>query len=130
MNSKSTQLPLIKHFEKLDDYRQQHKIDHLLIDIVGITILAVIANANSWTEIEEFGNAKKDRLKKYFLLPNGIPSHDTFRYFFMHLNPKTNVLLNGLVIWIYLLKIKLFLLMEKHYDILLIPNQKKNLYIS
>ena len=68
----------IQHlFADLEDPRQAHKIRHRLVDIVLLAILAVISNAQSWTEIQAFGEAKQDWLKQYLTLENGIPSHDT-----------------------------------------------------
>ena len=76
------------HFGKMEDPRNSSLCRHKLIDILGIAILAVICGANEWTEIEEYGNSKIEFLEKYFELPNGIPSHDTFGRFFRLLNPK------------------------------------------
>jgi hypothetical protein len=50
----------------------------LLLDIIGITICAVICGADSWVEIENYGNAKQEWLSRFLALPNGIGSHDTF----------------------------------------------------
>jgi len=60
----------------------EKKTSHKLIDIITITICAVISGANGWTEVEEYGNAKYDWLKTFLELPHGIPSHDTFGRFF------------------------------------------------
>jgi predicted transposase YbfD/YdcC len=69
----------IKHFEDVKDPRVNvHNQFHNLDDILLLTVLAVICGANAWTEIEEFGNAKREWLKGILELPNGIPSHDTF----------------------------------------------------
>jgi len=75
-------------FSELTDPRIEKKTAHKLIDIVIIAVCAVICGAESWTEIELFGNEKKDWLEKHLELPNGIPSHDCFRYLFMKLDPK------------------------------------------
>lgn len=48
---------------------------------------AIISGAETWNEIEDFGNEKIDWLTKYLDLPNGIPSHDTFNRFFSTLDP-------------------------------------------
>ena len=61
---------------------------HLLIDIIAITICAVICKCETWYEIAEYGLQKQDWLNTFLKLPNGIPSHDTFRRVFMILNPK------------------------------------------
>ena len=71
-------LPIMTHFENMPDPRQSSKIEHKLIDIIIITICAVICGADSWVEVEEFGKEREKWLKKFLDLPNGIPSHDTF----------------------------------------------------
>jgi predicted transposase YbfD/YdcC len=75
------------HFSSLSDPRAQHSIDHLLIDIVVITICAVICGAESWVDIENFGHAKHPWLCEFLELPHGIPSHDTFERLFARLQP-------------------------------------------
>ena len=52
MSSSSKQsASLLKHFENLEDLRTEYLIEHRLLDIVGITICAVICGADSWVEI-------------------------------------------------------------------------------
>jgi hypothetical protein len=81
-------LPLKEHFSSLKDPRAQHSIDHLLLDMVLITICAVICGADTWGEIENYGIAKQAWLKTFLELPNGIPSHDTFERLFARLRPE------------------------------------------
>lgn len=81
-----TKKGLIEIFSELEDPRMANKISHKLIDIVVIAVSGTLCGAESWTEIELFGQEKEEWLKKYLELPNGIPSHDTFRYFFMKLD--------------------------------------------
>jgi len=64
-------------FKNLPDNRIERNKQHLLIDIVILTIIAVICGADSWDSIELFGKSKKEFLLKFLKLPNGIPSHDT-----------------------------------------------------
>jgi predicted transposase YbfD/YdcC len=64
------------------------KTAHKLVDIIIITICAVICGANHWTEIEEYGKTKFVWLKTFLELPNGIPSHDTFGRVFSILSPE------------------------------------------
>jgi hypothetical protein len=47
----------------------------------------MIANANTWVDIANFGKAKLDLLRRFLELPNGIPSHDTFGRVFAKLDP-------------------------------------------
>ncbi len=84
---KSQNSILLAYFQNLSDPRQQWKISHELLDIVVIAISAVLSGAESWTEIELFGQEKKDWLSTFLDLPNGIPSHDTFRNVFICLDP-------------------------------------------
>jgi len=73
-------------FAELTDPRSNHGLQHKLLDIVIIAILAVISGADGWTDIETFGEAKEAWLRKFLELPHGIPSHDTFRYVFARLD--------------------------------------------
>ncbi|MDR1987188.1 MAG: transposase family protein, partial [Treponema sp.] len=63
-------------FESLEDKRFEPYGEHLLSDIVMITLLGVLANANEWNETAAFATAKAEWLKSFLALPNGIPSHD------------------------------------------------------
>ena len=76
-------------FEGLSDPRSEtHSSRHLLVDILMLTILAVICSADSWVAIERFGRSKEEWLKTFLELPNGIPSHDTMGDLFSRLDPK------------------------------------------
>ena len=68
---------LHKYFSKLPDSRSRKNQKHSFTDIIVLSIIAVICGAESWDDIEQFGNSKKDFLKNILWLPNGIPSHDT-----------------------------------------------------
>jgi predicted transposase YbfD/YdcC len=81
------ELSLAHHFADLTDPRIDRSRLHELLDIVAIAICAVVAGADSWDDIEDFGNAKIDWLGTFLDLPNGIPSHDTFRRLFERLDP-------------------------------------------
>src|SRR4051812_36394627 len=76
------------HFADLLDPRGEHSRRHELLDIIGIAICAVISGAESWTAVEAYGRAKHDWLTHFLALPNGIPSHDTFRRVFCLLDPE------------------------------------------
>jgi predicted transposase YbfD/YdcC len=81
------ELSLAHHFADLTDPRIDRSRLHELLDIVAIAICAVVAGADSWDDIEDFGNAKIAWLGTFLELPNGIPSHDTFRRLFERLDP-------------------------------------------
>ena len=52
-----------------------------------IAVCAVIACAESWDDIALYGRSKLAWLSTFLDLPNGIPSHDTFRRVFMLIDP-------------------------------------------
>lgn len=79
---------LLDFFENLEDPRRDKCKKHLLLDIVGISVCAVICGCEAWDEIEDYGKVKYDWLKSFLSLPNGIPSHDTFNRVFSNLCPE------------------------------------------
>ena len=78
---------LIEHLEQISDPRIERTKRHKLIDVLVIAVCATICGAEAWTEMEEFGQAKEAWFRRFLELPNGIPSHDTFRRLFMLLKP-------------------------------------------
>jgi predicted transposase YbfD/YdcC len=67
----------LKNVQQFEDPRIRWT-QHSLTDIVIIAIMAVLSGADDWDTIQAYGDAKKDWLSEFLLLPNGIPSHDTF----------------------------------------------------
>ena len=80
---------IITIVKKQKDTRYQPNVKHKIEDIILITLFAVLAKCNEWTEIESFAIKKEKWLKKYLELPNGIPSHDTIQRVISILNPHT-----------------------------------------
>jgi len=72
----------------MPDPRLNRKKLHQLGDIMAIAILAVICGAETWVDMEDFGVARYDWLKRFLELPNGIPSHDSFNRVFSLIDPK------------------------------------------
>jgi len=79
---------LEQHFGDLPDPRIDRTKLHKLLDILAIAICAVIAGADNWEDIEEFGKARLDWFRTFLELPNGIPTHDTFTRVFARLDPE------------------------------------------
>ncbi len=69
---------LEEYFSKVPDPRVNRTKEHKLIDIIAITICAVICGAQGWVDVELYGKSKQGWLSTFLELPNGIPSHDTF----------------------------------------------------
>jgi predicted transposase YbfD/YdcC len=80
-------LSLLHHFADLDDPRADHTKRHDLLDIVALTVCAVVSGADAWTEVETYGLQKQPWLETFLALPNGIPSHDTLGRVFAALDP-------------------------------------------
>ncbi len=81
------QADLSSYFTDVKDPRVNRTKKHLLKDILVIAILAVIAGAQGWEDIENYGCAKQQWLEEFLELPNGIPSDDTFRRVFERIDP-------------------------------------------
>ncbi len=77
----------ISHFfSDINDYRVGPR--HLLIDVIVISILASICDADSYVDIANWGKANEYWLQEYLKLPCGIPSHDTFNDIFRMIIPE------------------------------------------
>jgi len=68
---------LMECLEFVEDPRVQGRSKHLLIDILVISVCAILCGAEGIVEIAFFGQQKESWLKRFLLLPCGIPSHDT-----------------------------------------------------
>jgi predicted transposase YbfD/YdcC len=88
----------LSYFAELRDPRVERTREHLLEEILLITIAAVLSGAGSWNEIEGYGKAKRLWFKGFLKLPGGIPSHDTFNRVISGLDPAE--LENGFVAWV------------------------------
>jgi hypothetical protein len=76
------ELTLVEHFQSIQDYRENHNKQHLLIDIIVVAVCCVICGADNFVEIQTIANEKIDWFRTFLSLPNGIPSHDTFNRVF------------------------------------------------
>ena len=89
---------IIDHFTELEDPRIDRRKRHSLIDIIVVTVCAVISGAETWEDIEDYGKYKEEWLTRFLTLANGIPSHDTIRRLFIRLDP--NALQQCFLSWI------------------------------
>lgn len=78
---------LIDCFSEMKDPRIDRRRRHSLIDIIVIAVLAVIANADTWKDIQIWGVTHQEWLRTLLKLPNGIPSRDTFRRTISRIDP-------------------------------------------
>lgn len=78
----------IAELETLEDPRCAWKVEHRLIDILVIAVCAVLGEAETFEDIALYGRCKHAWLAQFLALPNGIPSHDTFRRVLMLVDPE------------------------------------------
>lgn len=76
----------LSYFSEMKDPRIERTKRHLFDDIVFIAIASVLSGGDSWNDMQEYGEIKKEWLSSFLELPNGIPSHDTFNRFFSALD--------------------------------------------
>ena len=78
---------LIERFADLPDPRVEGRTDHDLLDVVVLSLCAVMSGAEGWDDIEDWGRERETWLRQYLRLRNGIPGHDTIRRIFEALSP-------------------------------------------
>ena len=88
MSGEFEQQSLVAHFCILEDPRDATKVRHKLLDIVTISVAAVVAGADNWVDVAQFAQSKREWLCEFLRLEHGIPSHDTFRRVFSLLRPE------------------------------------------
>ncbi len=79
---------LIAALETIEDPRCEWKVEHRLLDLLVIAVCAVLGEAESFEDIALYGRCKHEWLARFLALPNGIPSHDTFRRVLMLVDPE------------------------------------------
>ncbi|HTU08236.1 MAG TPA: ISAs1 family transposase, partial [Trebonia sp.] len=86
--SVTPRLDIVHHFAAVQDPRDPRFTTHLLGDLLTIALCATLSGAKSFEDMAAFGRSKEAWLRRLGLtLPAGIPSHDTFRDLFRHLDP-------------------------------------------
>ena len=81
-------LEIVESLQIIEDPRRDLGKKHRLVDILIISLLSTICGGEDWTDMEDFGESQFEFLQSFLELPNGIPSHDTFRRVFSILKPK------------------------------------------
>ncbi len=83
-----TETTISKAFGELTDPRINRNLRHPLVNIITISICAIICGCDDFCSIEEYGNSKADWFESFLDLEHGIPSHDTFSDVMNRLKPK------------------------------------------
>jgi predicted transposase YbfD/YdcC len=76
-----------EHFGAISDPRIDRTRKHNLLDMLLISICTIISGGEGYTDMQDFGRSREEWFRQYIELPNGIPSHDTFRRLFTILSP-------------------------------------------
>lgn len=63
-------------FKSLPDPRQPGKVVYRLDEVLLVSLLAVLAGAENFTDIARFGEKKLDLLRRFLPFPFGTPPHD------------------------------------------------------
>jgi predicted transposase YbfD/YdcC len=79
---------LHKAFRAMPDPRVERRKRHNLLDVIILSVIAVLSGTESYNSIELFGKENLAFLKQFLTLKNGIPSHDTINRVFQALNPR------------------------------------------
>jgi predicted transposase YbfD/YdcC len=79
---------IASYFESLDDPRHIRNRKHLLVDIVVITVCAIICGCDGPTAIHRWAKHRQSWLAQHLALPNGIPSRDCIRRLLIVLKPE------------------------------------------
>jgi len=79
---------IARHFEDLEDPRSDVNLQHPLMSVVVISLMAVLAGAAGPTAIARWAELKADELLSVLPLPNGIPRKDVFRRVLSALKPE------------------------------------------
>jgi predicted transposase YbfD/YdcC len=85
---KPPKLSLITVLKEVPDPRVDRRKLHRLSDVLAIAICALLCGADSFEDMEVFGEAKSDWFATFLELPHGIPSHDTFNRVFAAIDPE------------------------------------------
>jgi predicted transposase YbfD/YdcC len=76
------------YFESLDDPRHARNRKHLLVDIIIITVCAIVCGCDGPTAIHRWAKHRQSWLVQHLALPNGIPSRDCIRRTLIVLKPE------------------------------------------
>ena len=66
----------LEHFQGLPDPRQLGKVVYPLDEVLLLSLLAVLAGAEAFTDIARFGEKKLDLLRRFRPFRDGAPPHD------------------------------------------------------
>ena len=66
----------LRYFKDMPDPRQRGKVIYPLDEVLLLSLLAVLAGAETFADIARFGEKKRDLLRRFKPFRDGTPSHD------------------------------------------------------
>lgn len=78
---------ITEYFESISDPRIARSQKHNFLDILMISLCSILAGADGWEAIYDFGTSKEPWLRTFLKLEHGIPCPDTFRRVISRINP-------------------------------------------
>ena len=91
-------MSFITHFESLEDKRSHINKKRDLLDVIFLTVVAILSGAEGWKDIKQFGDSKLDWLRKFRAFKEGVPVDDTIARIISSLEP--NALLTSFISWV------------------------------
>jgi len=85
----SESIVFLEHFTGLEDPRQPGKVVYALNEVLLLCLLAVLAGAETFTDIALFGEKKLHLLRRFLPYPSGTPPHDRLGEIFAVLDAET-----------------------------------------
>jgi predicted transposase YbfD/YdcC len=82
-------IALLEHFSEIEDTRDQCGRRHDLHVVIVMAVCAVLCGINSFEGMADFAECRLKWFKKFFELPHGHPSADTFIRVFALIKPET-----------------------------------------
>lgn len=85
-------------FLSIRDPRVGGRVQHALINIITITLCALISGCDTWKSIELFAHERRRWLNQFIDLSSGIPTHYTIARVFSLIDP--NEFQKCLTLWV------------------------------
>lgn len=77
---------IVEIFEELPDFRVRGRTSYPLSEVLVISLCAVLAGAEDYEDMAEYGRQKSEFLGSFLELKAGIPSHDTFNRVYRYMD--------------------------------------------
>lgn len=79
---------LVEYFATINDPRVNRTKEHPLVNVLVIGLCTLLCGGQTFNDMEDFGEAKRQWFETFLDLSNGIPSHDTFNRVFSAMDPQ------------------------------------------